>query len=183
MIEIPKGWRRLAKGEKPKRGDEYRQLFTRAKGVVADDEQIVFNDLVYYCQLDDQWHDHDGGECPVNRDEVVEYELRAGGTLKRRAGELRWEHYDARYCSIQDDIIRYRRHQPIPAPQPSAPSSDKTQIVATHHVELRINGEHIAGVQVVDGMLEIESLNICKACHASHLIEAIQRAVDHDKRT
>ena len=49
------------------------------------------------------WIEWNGGECPVPGETEVQYVLRDGLSFTRKAGNLRWDHFDR-----DGDIIRYR---------------------------------------------------------------------------
>lgn len=52
---------------------------------------------------DGNWHEWHGGECPVNRDVEVAYELSDGYTDHQFAAHLKWTHDGG-----NSDIIRFR---------------------------------------------------------------------------
>lgn len=179
MIEIPLGWRRLRDGETVIEGDKCWDSgdFKPSINYSATNGLQSHECRPYIRPLDNEWYDHDDGTCPVNGEEVVETLGNvANWNVSAKAKHWHWK-----------AIAKYRRsysaEKPKSEPSPQiegvtpAPSLDCIEILPTTRVDLRINGEHIAGVQVVDDMLEIESMSICKASQFRHLIAAIEKAV------
>lgn len=117
MIEIPLGWRRLRDDERVIEGDKFwlkENQFDFSENWERGSSIQSACAKPYIRPLDNEWHEHDGGEMPVNCDEVVSYRMLNGsGQDSCKANLLRWEK-----LLRETDISKYRRHQPAEQLQP-----------------------------------------------------------------
>ncbi len=183
-IEIPLGWRRLRDGEIPIAGDKYRyrgewDVFGKAE----EGKSPQFDSLKPYIRpFDDQWHEHDGGEMPVNAEEVVDYEMREYGFRHGIATNLRWRNGCGEGV-IEADIVGYRRHQPAERPATLAEphmteTTMETPILGTFEtgkkVEYTISHDTVFQVENFDGVVKINGDDVCDAEHIPALIKALE---------
>lgn len=59
--------------------------------------------------MTNEWIEHDGGECPVDGETLVDVKLKDGAILLiTKASDLRWKWVTEPYMNKYNDIIAYR---------------------------------------------------------------------------